>query len=229
MSLLNIIRLLQMSDSTFPVGSFSFSNGLETAAYEGLVCDAKTLEQYVRVISDQGAYSDGVAALLAYRAACKNDFSEVERIDKSLVAFKLNEESRVMLQRMGRKMAELTVEFYPQNDVIEWWWKEIKAGATPGCYPIAEALSFAAEGLSEEALFAAHQYGVINMVLGAALRIVKVSHFETQGIMFRLAEDVSQQYLRARLMSVEDMTAFAPELDIITSLHEKGNMRMFMS
>lgn len=218
-----------MSDSTFPVGSFSFSNGLETAAYESLVYDAQTLEQYVRVISDQGAYSDGVAALLAYRAALKNDFSEVERVDQSLVAFKINEESRMMLQRMGRKMAELIVRFYPQNEVVTLWYYAIKAGETPGCYPIAEALGFAAEGLTEEALFAAHQYGVINMVLGAALRIVKVSHFETQDILFRLSEDVSQQYLRARQMRCEDMTVFAPELDIIASLHEKGNMRMFMS
>ena len=29
-----ILPLLQFSDATFPVGTFSFSNGLETASYE---------------------------------------------------------------------------------------------------------------------------------------------------------------------------------------------------
>ena len=30
-----LMRLLEFSDSAFPVGTFSFSNGLETAAFEG--------------------------------------------------------------------------------------------------------------------------------------------------------------------------------------------------
>ena len=41
-----VMRLLEFTDSAFPVGTFSFSNGLETAAEEGLVYDAATLEQY---------------------------------------------------------------------------------------------------------------------------------------------------------------------------------------
>ena len=34
-----LMRLLEFSDSAFPVGTFSFSNGLETAAFEGIVYD----------------------------------------------------------------------------------------------------------------------------------------------------------------------------------------------
>ena len=70
-----VLPLLQFSDATFPVGTFSFSNGLETASYEGLVHDAATLEQYTRSAALQAAYSDGVAALVAYRAALAGDYS----------------------------------------------------------------------------------------------------------------------------------------------------------
>lgn len=38
-----LMRLVEFSDSAFPVGTFSFSNGLESAAFEGLVHDAATL------------------------------------------------------------------------------------------------------------------------------------------------------------------------------------------
>ena len=41
-----MMRFLEFSDSAFPVGTFSFSNGLESAAFEGIVYDATTLEQY---------------------------------------------------------------------------------------------------------------------------------------------------------------------------------------
>ena len=59
-----LMRLLEFSDSAFPVGTFSFSNGLETAAFEGIVYDAQTLEQYTRTALRQTIYSDAIAALI---------------------------------------------------------------------------------------------------------------------------------------------------------------------
>ena len=170
-----------------------------------------------------------MAALLAYREAMKNNLRGVEEVDSQLMLFKMNDEARTMLQRMGRKMAELSERFYPDNRIISLWHRDIKEELTPGSFPVAQGLAFAAEGLSEEELFASHQYGVINMVLGAALRCVRVSHFDTQEILFRLSEDVPRLYEKARLMRVDDMNSFVPEADIFASLHEKGNMRMFMS
>lgn len=108
-SILNLMQLLQFTDSTFPVGTFSFSNGLETACYEKVVTDADTLEQYTRSASLQAAYSDGVAALTAHRAVVKGDYPSLLLIDSQLILFKMNDEARLMLQRMGKKLAELAV------------------------------------------------------------------------------------------------------------------------
>lgn len=227
--LTKIMHLLQMTDSTFPVGTFSFSNGLETDSHMGIVHDAETLEQYTRSVALQAAYSDGVAALLAYRAARKGDLEAVMEIDRELMLFKMNDEARMMLQRMGKKLAELAVRLFPDDKLIAGWLEAIKAGTTPGSYPIAQGLAFAHGRLSEEDLYASHQYGVINMVLGAALRCVRVSHYDTQLILQTLSAEVPQYYAVAREMTFADMNSFVPEMDIFASLHEKGNMRMFMN
>ncbi len=227
--LTKILHLLQMTDSTFPVGTFSFSNGLETASHLGIVHDADTLEQYTRSVALQAAYSDGVAALIAYRAAKKGDIDAVRDIDSGLMLFKMNDEARMMLQRMGKKLAELAVKLFPDDKLIGQWLEDIRSGATPGTYPVAQGLAFAHCGLSEEDLFASHQYGVINMVLGAALRCVRVSHYDTQLILQRLSEETPKLYAEAKEMRFDDMNSFVPEMDIFASLHEKGNMRMFMN
>ena len=73
-SITPLMHLLQFTDSAFPVGTFSFSNGLETAAYEGIVHDAQTLEDYAQSVALQAAYSDGITASPAYRAARKKDY-----------------------------------------------------------------------------------------------------------------------------------------------------------
>ncbi len=226
---MKIMHLLQMTDSTFPVGTFSFSNGLETAAHLGVVRDAATLEQYTRSVARQGAFSDGVAALLAYRAAKEENLAAITEIDRGLMLFKMNDEARMMLQRMGKKLAELAVKLFPDYSPIAEWLEEIQGESTPGSYPVAQGLSFAASGLGEEELFASHQYGVINMVLSAALRCVRVSHYDTQLILQRLCAESGALYEEARQMTFEDMNSFVPEMDIFASLHEKGNMRMFMN
>ena len=58
---------------------------------------------------------------------------------------------------------------------------------------------------------------------------MRVSHYDTQRILFRTAEQAETLYDRVRGMELEDMHAFAPQIDILASLHEKGTKRMFMN
>lgn len=227
-NLVTIMRLLQFTDSAFPVGTFSFSNGLETAVHQGIVTNATTLEAYAKAIALQAAYSDGVVALHAYRAASEANYEKLLDADCRLILFKMNEESRQMLRRMGKKLAELSTHLF-ENAMLSRWLADISSEKAPGTYPVAQGLVFSMAGLSEEDLFCSHQYGVINMVLSAALRCVKVSHYDTQSILFRLSESSQEIYEEIRKMTFEDMNAFVPEADILASLHEKGNMRMFMN
>ncbi|MCH5233412.1 MAG: urease accessory protein UreF [Muribaculaceae bacterium] len=227
-SLMKVMRLLQFTDSAFPVGTFSFSNGLETASFEKIVTDAATLEDFTRSQSHQAAYSDGVAALLAHRAASAGEYSQVLKIDHYLYGFKMNDESRQMSTRMGKKLAELAVRLY-DNKFLKDLLEDINNNTTPAMYPVMQGVLFALAGIDEKELFCSHQYGVINMVLGAALRCVRVSHYDTQLILERLSEETESLYNEASEMQLKDMNAFYPQLDILASLHEKGNMRMFMN
>lgn len=228
-SMAGLFRLIQMTDSAFPVGTFSFSNGLETAAHLGIVHDAATLREYARSVATQAAFSDGVAALLAFRAASKGDYDAVCAADRDLLLFKMNDEARLMLCRMGKKFAELGLRRHGEGSLFGRWLADIEAGATPGTFPVAQGIAFALDGLGERELYVSHQYGVINMVLSAALRLVRVSHYDTQKILSELGGEVEAMYDKARGMGFENMNAFVPEMDILASLHEKGSMRMFMN
>lgn len=224
----NLMRLLQFTDSAFPVGTFSFSNGLETASFEGIVYDKETLKQYTRSISYQAAFSDGVAAINAYKAAKMDDYYSLVDVDKMLMMVKMNEESRVMLTRMGRKMVEMGKTLF-DNALLSKWLEDIQRNNTPGTYPVAQGLMFYIAEVSEHDLFISSQYGVINMILNAALRCVKVSHYDTQSILFELSNEIEQLYEEAKELTIYEMNTFVPEIDILASLHEKGTMRMFMN
>lgn len=224
-----LFRLIQFSDSAFPVGTFSFSNGLETAAHLGIVRDAESLASYTRSVAVQAAFSDGVAALLAHRAALADDYEALAAADRQIMLFRMNGEARLMLTRMGKKLAELGARLYGEKSLFGRWLSGIREGSTPGAYPVAQGLAFALEGQDEKALYVSHQYGVVNMVLSAALRCVRVSHYDTQKILFEFGETVERDYEKASRMGFDDMNSFVPEMDILASMHEKGRMRMFMN
>lgn len=223
-----IMRLLEFTDSAFPVGTFSFSSGLETACACGIVHDASTLEHYTHAVMHQAAFTDGIAALCAARGYRCGSYEAVLDSDAQTVLCKMNYEARLMTCRMGKKMAELSSRIF-EDGTVSRWMDDVNAGRTPGTYPVAQGLVFAACGIPEFELFCAHQYGVASMVLGAALRLVRVSHYQTQSIMFSLGDVVAGLYEQVRDMTLEDMNAFVPQIDILASLHEKGTQRMFMN
>ena len=222
------MRLLEMSDSQFPVGNFSFSNGLETASCEHIVHDAPTLAAYVRSATLQSIYSDGIASLHAFRAADRGDYDDILRADTEVILCKMNDEARQMVLRMGKKLAELAIHIAP-SEIVKRLLDDINSGTTPGTYPIVQAVVMHAAGISESDMFTSQAFGVANMILGAALRCVRVSHYETQKILYDLAPILESDYEAIRHLDYDDMRAFVPGIDIMASMHEKGQMRMFMN
>lgn len=221
-------RMIQLSDSALPVGAFSFSAALETAAAEGIVTDAYTLRQYVRAVVMQSLTTDVVASLVAFRAAAVGDYAGLLNADRHVLMFRMGTEGRRMVCRIGFRTAELAA-LLTDSVTVRRWNSDIRSGRTPGTHSVSLAVLFCAAELSEHMLFASCVYGVAGMVVGAALRCVRVSHYDTQRILFEVVSEAMGRYREVASMSLSDMNSFTPELDILASLHEVGCHRMFMS
>ena len=83
-SITDAMRLLQFGDSVLPVGSFSFSNGIEAAVQQRIVHDVASLRQFVETALHQSATSDGIALIDAHRAACAGDIQRIVRADRAV-------------------------------------------------------------------------------------------------------------------------------------------------
>jgi urease accessory protein len=223
-----LARALQFGDSVFPVGGFAFSGGLESAIQKRVVTDATGLHAYARTALEQAAMGDGVALVWAHRAAAAGDLAELLRIDERVYARKLSSETRAMTVRMGKKFAEMGAEVIGVP-LLATWRQRIDAGATPGCYPVSLAVNFAAQGLTARDAFVVHQYGVASMILSAALRLMRVSHVDTQRILYRLDAGADAAYEAAAATRLADMAGFAPLTEVLAAVHVKAHVRLFMN
>ncbi len=224
----HLARLLQFSDSTLPIGSFAFSNGLESAVQTGVVSDPASLLSYVDLILRQSARMDGIALLHAHRAALAGDYEAVRLADGELFCRRVGEEQQLMLTRVGKKFAELVLKIMTAP-MLERWLDDIKANATPGCLPVGQAIALAHMGADEVEAFAMHQYAVGSMVLSAALRLMRIDHLDTQRILFTVQGRVEGDYRALRDFSLDEMASFAPVFDVLVAHHTTTHLRLFMN
>ena len=78
-------------------------------------------------------------------------------------------------------------------------------------------------------MIAAMLYGSATMMLNASLRLMRITHNATQRILYGMSSGIDELYEQSLMLSLEDMYGFAPQMDLLSALHERGRSRMFMN
>jgi len=222
------MSVLQFGDSVLPVGSFSFSNGLESAVQHGVVHNKATLAEFTLTAVRRAATSDCIALLEAHRAARGADVDGLMAADEAVLCRKLSEESRAMTVRMGKRLAEVGASVV-HAPVLNRCRDEIADHRTPGTYPAVLGVLFAAMDSPEQDAFCVHQYGVAMTTLSAALRLMRIEPRDVQVILHDINSLGEEHYAAVRTLSLRDMASFAPAADILAAMHVQAHVRMFMN
>ncbi|WP_350304065.1 urease accessory protein UreF [Photorhabdus viridis] len=226
MNALHLIRIMQFADSVLPVGAFSFSNGLESAIQNKIVHNVATLSDFTRTALLQAVSGDGRAVVAACQVLNSGQRDAAISYDWAVFNRKLNEESRIMVTRMGKKLAEMAVEVTGEP-LIAWWLAQIKSDIAAGTYPITLAVVMSALGAVPREIIVMHQYGVAMTILSAAIRLMRVTHIEIQRILFSLNQDIELFCDEAEKGGVDQMTSYAPVTDVLAALHVGAFTRLF--
>jgi urease accessory protein len=91
------------------------------------------------------------------------------------------------------------------------------------------AVAFAAQGLTAREAFLVHHYGVASAILGAAIRLMRIGHVETQTLLYAVAGEVDRLYERAAALPLDAMRGFAPMMEVLAAVHVKAHVRLFMN
>src|SRR6516162_11216865 len=88
-----LYRMLAWFSPGFPIGAFSYSHGLETAAERGIVHDRETLQRWIAAILTQGAARmDADTLREAHRAAAADDLEALTTANRRGLAFRATSE-----------------------------------------------------------------------------------------------------------------------------------------
>jgi urease accessory protein len=224
------VNMLQLSDSLFPTGMYSTSSGLETFFYRKRVKDASELKRLLEVfIQNQIGPADCVALGNAYESAVIADTQKLIETDQRLFSMKLIKEIREVSVRSGTQLLKCIGEMTSNNEMFQSYQNNVNLGKASGIYPVALGVTCALFGIPKNKAGLILIYTFTASVIGAALRLGIINHFEGQRIINQLKRVTSKTIEKNINKKLIDMWQFTPEIDTTQMLHEQAERRMFIS
>jgi urease accessory protein len=105
----------------------------------------------------------------------------------------------------------------------------VDGGETPGTGAVALGATASVLGIPKESalLMFCHSHAV--SVLGAAMRLLPMTHSQAQQVLHSLHETIIDLGKEAMQRPWQEMAAFTPALDLASMLHETDDLRLFAS
>lgn len=216
-----LFNLLRTSDSFFPMGSFTMSQGMEQIINENLLAKDKvskiigTYLEKIWITFDLGIF------FKALEAVEKNDIELLKKIDEVCFCSKVTEENRLSMVKMGRSMMNATE--FNDNSLGKTYKALIKSDAAHGTYPVVLALTsyqFNFKDLGALSLL----YVNLMEVIASLVRMGIIDYIEAQKILIKTVTSIQIKPLK-----LTDLHQSFPLVDIASMRHELSPSRMFMS
>ena len=224
------LGVMQLSDSFFPTGIFATSNGLEFLFTEKKIQGMTDLIEMVRTnIIQQIGPSDCVALANAFDSASKHDFDKVCEVDNIVFAIKLIKEIRNASVRSGVQLIKCVSEFVKDDEILNQYKNNIIKNKSYGIFPVAFAICCNALKIKKEKSMMMFLYGFTVGIVGAALRLGLIHHFEGQKIIHSIKPIISKTVKEYSNKSLFEIWQFTPQIDIVQMSHEKMDSKMFIT
>ena len=224
------ISILQLSDSFFPTGMYTTSNGLETLFYSKKIKNANELRDLIKVyVEHQIGPADCTALGNAYEYANKSNLSKLLEVDQIIYSMKIVREIRDASTRSGTQLLRCLTSFITNNELMNQYQQAIKERQASGVYSTAMAVASNTLKIPKQKAAVMMLYTFSVSIVGAALRLGMLQHFEGQRIIHELRPTILDTMINNIDRPLLSMWQFAPEIDIIQISHEKLDSKMFIT
>jgi urease accessory protein len=223
---LRLVRLLQLASPALPVGSFSYSQGLEAAVESGVIRDAATAQGWIAdVLAFSMSRAEAPGLLRLAEAWRTSDWESVGRWNDIVLATREAAELRAETVQMGYSLRRLLVSLQGFDPAGMAHLESMEDPAFPTAFSFVTAQW---QIPPRDALLAYLWSWLENQVM-AALKAVPLGQTDGQRILLALGETLPSHVDSALAMADDELGSFAPGLALAASRHETQYSRLFRS
>lgn len=221
------LTLIQLADSFFPSGTYTFSHGLESLVQQDKIQQPEDVITFLRIlIHYKIATCDLVALIQTHHASVANDIEQIVQIETQLYARTLIETTRKTQQQSGRALL-MVVQSTWQHQQLEILARSRASNRFRCLHPIVFGVVGNIAGINSTDTALAFLHGFVTGILGAAIRLGSIGHLQAQQILLQLAPDIEQAYSTGSSMDLDEMWSCTPAIDLAQMHHAKLPSRLF--
>ena len=220
----SLIRLMQLSSVSLPVGGYSFSQGMEYAIDCGWLTNQQQVYDWLQVqLLHSVAQVDLPLLRLLMQAAAQQDTDEILRLNDLALACRETKELRLTDTAMGEALVRLLhsleipqpFNYGPRAEPVSFVSGFAVAAVHWGISPATAALGFSWAWLENQ--------------VAAATKLVPLGQTQSQILLGQLQPVISEAITLADSLEEHQIGAGLPAIAISSALHEQQYSRLFRS
>lgn len=243
-SLKNILEVFQVCDSTFPIGTFNHSFGMENYLSRKVIRKAPGFRIWIRnYFRSQYRFGEGLLVILCFRAMESSGQEEgygrpetdtvlktLLRYDDIITKSTLAVETREGTKMIARQMYLLIQKMYKDTiPYISEYAEAVEAEKAYGNPAIVFSVFAHEKGIPVRDAFEMYGYSVASTLIQNAVRAVPLGQREGQVILKEVIDLICSLYEKSESLTEDCLGANAPGLELAQIAHETQPARLFMS
>lgn len=220
----SLIRLMQLSSVSLPVGGYSFSQGLEYAIDCGWLRKQDQVHDWLEVqLLHSVAQVDLPLLRLLMHAAEQQDWQEVIRLNDLALACRETKELRLTDTAMGEALVRLLNSLEVPQPF------EHGPKAEDASFVSLFAVAASHWGINYETAALGISWAWLENQVAAATKLVPLGQTQAQVLLGELQPVITEAIKIAETIEEEQIGAGLPALAIASALHEQQYSRLFRS
>lgn len=217
------LRLMQLISPSLPIGSFTYSQGIEWAADSGWIKNADNLAQWLREQLHTTLAKIDLPLLIRHYEACRNeDLKALSAWNDHLLAYRETSELRQEEHNRGRALASLLITLdIPQAQA---WKSELSRSQSAGFSLAAQAWNIPVRDM-----LTGYAWSWLENLALAGVKIIPLGQSAGQQLLAQLTPELPIAIETALTLADDELGASNPALAIASSQHQFQYTRIFRS
>lgn len=212
------LRLLTLLSPVFPVGSFSYSHGLEQAVYEKLVKNREDMANWLEGLLLYGSVHND-AIFLAHSWTLVQNNESVSRVATLARALCSSKEREMETLNQGKAFIDAAIVL---------GWKNI-SGVDQLVYPVAVGMVASSMQIDLTLTLTAYLHAFVSNLVQAAIRLVPLGQKDGVKLMQQMEETLQKISKNSDALTLDHIGSATFMADIMAMRHEKLYSRIFRS
>ena len=217
-----LLKLLTWLSPAFPVGSFSYSHGLEYSIDTGAVTSEAELHAWIHDLLSYGSgWSDALLLAQAWRAAKDADEAAISAIAELAEALSPSRERHLETMRQGSAFLDAVLAGWPSPRAAA-----LRRGGEVA-YPVAVGAIAAEHGIALALVLPAWLNAFASTLISVGVRLVPLGQSAGLRTLAALHPTIAEVAARASHSTLDDLGSATLLSDISSMRHEVQYSRVF--